>query len=263
MTAASATGEQAASQPLVSCLCPTYNRCPSRKALVEESIECFLRQDYARRELIVLNDTPGQTLRYEHPLVRVYNIPTRFPTLSDKIRFMIDESRGDILARWDDDDIHLPWRLSYSVARLGDTLEWRADNHWYCPGGRVEDESRNPGGASHGRAVWRRELLDRIGGYPADCSGWEDAEFNRRVAAAGISPGGHIIPRQDLFTLYRWGVSDHLSAVSGSHEALQRRYDELGRRPIVAGDFELQPHWREDYVALHRAAVDRGASRSR
>ena len=32
--------------PLVSCICPTYNRPPEYQHLVEEAIESFLRQDY-------------------------------------------------------------------------------------------------------------------------------------------------------------------------------------------------------------------------
>ena len=40
--------------PFVSCLCPTYRR----PKLLENSIACFLAQDYPadRRELIVLDD---------------------------------------------------------------------------------------------------------------------------------------------------------------------------------------------------------------
>jgi glycosyltransferase involved in cell wall biosynthesis len=30
----------------VSCLCPTFNRVPLKQWLLEEAIECFLRQDY-------------------------------------------------------------------------------------------------------------------------------------------------------------------------------------------------------------------------
>ena len=48
--------------PLVSCICPTYNRPPRHQHLLEEAIASFLRQDYPNKELIVLNDCPGQEL---------------------------------------------------------------------------------------------------------------------------------------------------------------------------------------------------------
>jgi hypothetical protein len=38
--------------PLVSCIMPTYNR----RRLVPQAIEYFLRQDYANRELIIMDE---------------------------------------------------------------------------------------------------------------------------------------------------------------------------------------------------------------
>src|SRR5438876_11343843 len=46
----------------VSCMCATYNRPPNSQWLLEEAIESFLRQDYAEKELLVLNDCAGQEL---------------------------------------------------------------------------------------------------------------------------------------------------------------------------------------------------------
>src|SRR5690349_243347 len=51
----------------VSCICATYNRPPHFQWLLEEAIESFLRQDYAEKELIVLNDCPEQELLCDAP----------------------------------------------------------------------------------------------------------------------------------------------------------------------------------------------------
>ena len=246
---------------LVSCLCPTFNRCPNKQWLLEEAIECFSRQDYLKCELIVCNDTPGQRLLYNHNRVRVFNRDERFPTLSDKLIWMIEQAQGDLLCRWDDDDISLPHRLSYSVNKLGDSLEWRANNHWYTPGNNIEGESHN-GGNSHTRSIWRREVLDRIGGYPPKRSGDEDQQFNRLLALHRINTDGATIPTKDIFSLYRWGVSEHLSATSQpGPTALQQHYNDLAERPIAQGNFVLRPHWRKDYVAAHQQALkDTGAA---
>ena len=40
------------SQPLVSCIMPTYNR----REFVPRAIRYFLRQDYANKELIIIDD---------------------------------------------------------------------------------------------------------------------------------------------------------------------------------------------------------------
>jgi len=51
------------SNPLVSCLCCTYNR----KEPLEEAIQCFVDQDYKNKELIILNDQEGITLKLDNP----------------------------------------------------------------------------------------------------------------------------------------------------------------------------------------------------
>jgi len=67
--------------PPVSCMCLTYGR----PHVLEEAIESFLRQDYdGVKELIVLNDLDCQTLRFDHPEVRMINVPSRFYTVGEK-----------------------------------------------------------------------------------------------------------------------------------------------------------------------------------
>lgn len=236
----------------ISCLMPTYNRCPDYQVLVEEALECFLSQTYDDKELIICNDTPGQKLIFDHPQVKVLNLHARFPTLSDKLQWMIDNSSGDVLCRWDDDDISLPHRLEYSITKLGHDLEWRAENYWYCP---LEDTKyvEHPGN-THTMSVWRREVLNHFGGsYPEKASGWEDQQFNIQLSRAGINNAGDIIPIEDIFYLYRWGVSDrHLSSQgAGTKEGLQSHYDKIGERDVHQEEFLLEPHWEEDYI--HRA----------
>jgi glycosyltransferase involved in cell wall biosynthesis len=53
--------------PFVSCICLTYNRAPNHLHLVGEAVESYLRQSYPadRRQLLILNDTPGQELKVE------------------------------------------------------------------------------------------------------------------------------------------------------------------------------------------------------
>src|SRR5688572_15193909 len=90
----------AASLPLVSCICPTYGRPPDHQHLVEEAIASFVNQTYPNKELIVLNDCPGQTLVCNAPGVRVVNVPERFPTLGDKRNAGVGLSRGQLIAPW-------------------------------------------------------------------------------------------------------------------------------------------------------------------
>lgn len=242
---------------LISCLCPTYNRFPQLGHLLEEAVECFLRQDHADKELLILNDTPGQKLRFDLPHVRIFNSERRLPDLSAKIQYLIDRADGDVFCRWDDDDLSLPWRLSYSLRRLAGAVEWRPENFWFASGERTWQENRFPGN-SHVMAIFSRAALGLIGGrYPAGFSGGEDLTFNRLLAEAGRPSRGELIPTDEMFYVYRWGTgSRHLSGVSdGSARPHQSHWDALGRLPIARGTFTLRPHWRCDYLQIAAKAA--------
>lgn len=234
---------------MISCLCMTYNRCPDHQRLLEEAIESFLRQDYKDKELLVCNDTPGQHLEFSHPQVRIFNFPERMPTLTDKIQSMIDIARGDILCRWDDDDISLPHRLSYSRDKLGDGLEWRAANYIYSAPDDFR-EVHNPGN-THVFGLFTRKVLEKIGGYPSKVSGCEDMRFVDRLIEQGLGVRqGEPIPSEDMYYFYRWGVSPtHLSGHGDGPQGNihQNHYDRIGQRPAAVGEIHLHPHWNRDY----------------
>ncbi|MGL5097100.1 MAG: glycosyltransferase family 2 protein, partial [Planctomycetia bacterium] len=110
--------------PLVSCVMPTYGR----PDYVAESIAMFLAQDYPAKELIILNDCAGQTLLGDFPDVRIFNCESRWPTLGEKRNAAIERAQGKYIAVWDDDDVYMPWRLSYSMRRIDEL-----NAPLYCP----------------------------------------------------------------------------------------------------------------------------------
>jgi len=114
----SSTGEEGGGEnhPLVSCIMPTYNR----RAFVPQAIAYFLRQDYANKELIIVDDgidavgdlvPADQHIRY----IRL----SQKTTLGVKRNIACEQARGTIIAHWDDDDWHAPHRLRYQVHRAG------------------------------------------------------------------------------------------------------------------------------------------------
>ena len=79
---------------------------------MEESLESFLRQDYAgEHELVIVNDYPLQRLHFDHPRVRIFNLDFTFETIGEKENFAVSACRYDTIAVWDDDDIALPNHL--------------------------------------------------------------------------------------------------------------------------------------------------------
>src|SRR5215213_744350 len=110
-----ATGAERA-RPLVSCIMPTHDRRP----FVGRAIEQFLRQDYPRRELIVVDDGAdavrdlvpglGADPGSETPRIRYLRLESR-RTLGGKRNLACREAQGAVIVHWDDDDWMAPWRL--------------------------------------------------------------------------------------------------------------------------------------------------------
>lgn len=242
-----------ASLPLVSCICATYNRPPGHQHLIEEAIESFLRQTYPHKELLVINDTPGQELVCDAPGVRVINVPERFPGLGQKHNAGVALARGALIANWDDDDISLPWRLSLSVERLADADYYNPRTFWYMVSGDVQERPvRNYG---HNLSLLRRSAFDAVGGYPLRQRGVDKAIAGLLRADPNVrwAPDldGAEIAREDLFYIYRWGVSPH--HLSGSPH--DDHWDRIAKRPVTPGQFVLRPHWRQDYELTVRHAL--------
>jgi glycosyltransferase involved in cell wall biosynthesis len=110
-----AAGAAPPSAPLVSCVMPTRNR----RRFVAQSIAYFLRQDYERRELIVLDDGEDRVADLMPADARVRYVPLdERLVLGEKRNRACELAGGEIVVHWDDDDWHAPNRLSYQVAEL-------------------------------------------------------------------------------------------------------------------------------------------------
>jgi len=103
------------SQPLVSCVMPTFNR--SRFAA--EAIRLFEQQDYANKELVIVDDGDERipSSLVESVQARYVRLDRKMP-LGAKRNIACQEANGDIIVHWDDDDWMARWRLSYQVGAL-------------------------------------------------------------------------------------------------------------------------------------------------
>lgn len=250
--------------PFVSCLCPTYNRYPTNRHLLEEAVESFLQQDYPAelRELIILNDTPGQELICNAPGVKVHNSPTRYNSLGEKRNALVAMSQGKILLPWDDDDISLPIRISQAVfyMKVVNTLTikpdkpiyWNPYHYWYWEGSRLVYP--NTIGYGHNCCAYTRDLKVEY----FHTSGNEDAMFAQQVGKLNhrgtidVTNGQFCVHPLEFPYIYRWNVSPH--HLSGRADT-NRHYKDIGSRAIMGGTFEIFPRWTMDYRELVTAAV--------
>jgi glycosyltransferase involved in cell wall biosynthesis len=235
----------------VSCICPTYNRSPDYQWLLEEAVESFLRQDYLEKELIVLNDCPGQELVCDVPGVVVVNVSRRFRSLGEKLNAGMALASGSLLTNWDDDDISLPWRLSTSIARLGEADYYNPGAYWYRnPKGLHTDHQM---GVSQNCSLFRRSAFDAVNGYPHASNNNDQVIHERLTSYPEVKQARPSSLRVDeWFYMYRWGVSPvHLSS-NGDPDSWSNF---VGQKPVVQGQYVLRPHWKEEYVRSTRDAI--------
>jgi O-antigen biosynthesis protein len=100
---------------MVTCIMPTADR----RQFVPSSIRMFLAQDYANKELLIVDDGVDgvRDLVPCQPEIRyVRRRPVR--SLGSKRNFACAVARGDVILHWDDDDWYAPWRVRYQVESL-------------------------------------------------------------------------------------------------------------------------------------------------
>jgi glycosyltransferase involved in cell wall biosynthesis len=93
----------------------------SSRVCAAQAIRYFLRQDYADRELIVVDDGTDAVadLIPPDPRIRYIRLAQR-QSVGTKRNLACQEACGDIVAHWDDDDWMADWRLTYQVRGLLD-----------------------------------------------------------------------------------------------------------------------------------------------
>ena len=220
---------------IASCLCPTFNRL----SLLEEAVESFLRQDYAHKELLILNDCAQQEIVCDSPGVTVINMPRRLSSIGEKRNFLASIAAGQVLFPWDDDDISLPHRISASIARLGATYDYHQPKHyWLLDANGLHSD--HPMSVGHNCSAFSSALFHRVGGYPHRSLG-EDAEMDRYLQYRGNAVADVWLPIEDWFYIYRWDVTQHTSSMG------EDGYDRLGKVDVTPGRFVLNPHWDQPY----------------
>lgn len=101
--------------PLVTCIMPTFNR----RRFVPQAIRCFLRQDYSRSRLLIVDDGSEAVgdLVPEDPRIRYMRLDSKV-VLGAKRNFACRQAEGEIIVHWDDDDWYPSWRVSRQVHAL-------------------------------------------------------------------------------------------------------------------------------------------------
>ena len=109
----------------------------SRADLLEKIIQCFERQTWKDKELLILDDTNGgsekiEKLRQKHQQHKIWHTKNSL-TIGEKRNQLIQESTGTIIAHFDDDDYYAP---DYLKTLANEIIDGRNDfvklTGWFC-----------------------------------------------------------------------------------------------------------------------------------
>jgi len=176
--------------PLVTAIMPTADR----RAFVPQAIRCFLDQDYAPRELLVIDDGADAIADLVPVDERIRYVKLDAPlALGRKRNHACAMARGELIIHWDDDDWSAPWRVrTQADALLGtgadacglsclwfyDPIERRAWEYRYTDHGAPW--------VAGGTLCYRRELWQRS---PfRDLASGEDTCFLQTIRPGRLLP---------------------------------------------------------------------------
>ena len=185
---------------LISAIMPTGNRA----GLAALALECFQRQTYVERELIVLDDGSRSSawLFSGLPGVRYYRV-AKPPSLGDKRNCAVNLAKGEIVIHWDDDDWSAPRRMADQAARLVCSGKSVTGYHRLPYWDEVGREAycyryQGPGPYACGASLCYRRAWALDHRFPSKDLG-EDTVFSHHAAAAqqliSVDPLGMLVAR--------------------------------------------------------------------
>jgi hypothetical protein len=110
-----------AGAPLVSCLMLTANRA----GMARVAIECFRRQTWPRRQLVIVDSGTDELQDWVNglndPSINYKRIPRDERSLGELRNLSAMRARGAYLCIWDDDDLHHPLRIEAQMTAIATT----------------------------------------------------------------------------------------------------------------------------------------------
>lgn len=220
----------------ITACCCTY----LRPHTLPEIIECFNRQPYENKHLVILDDA-GQYLPQTGPNWELHSTTDRYPNLGAK-RNAVAKLAGvtDVIAVCDDDDLYLPNWFECIERALRDAYWCRASHIWdkYKENYRLKQTN----GMFHATYAYRLELFERVGGY-TEINAGEDQDlvrkFEKLVKSANSTPD--TVP----YHVCRYQESNYHTSGLNTDAKYKGLAMKIKTDPVTC----ITPHWRADYLA--------------
>ena len=248
--------------------CTTYGRVE----YLQEALYSFINQDNLEdSQLVIVNDYPLQTLIFDHPNVKIFNLKETFKTIGEKDNFAIEQCDGDVIVTFDDDDIALPNHLNNVRKFLmpdTDLLRWGNAVYYNEPNITALTQVGNSG------MIYTKNAWLKAGKHPIMNAGG-DSVFSRTLEKIGNCDWG-FPPDNEVSWFYRWGSIQnnkrngiyHQSGkgddLPGEEDIIKRHSDHIEylrkRGKIPTGEIVLKPMWFENYSEMLKNYIKIGTS---
>lgn len=194
-----------ASTPLVTVVIPSFNEDP---CIVRASLESIRAQTFTDFECIVVDESTRPELAEACRVVCaedprfIYNHPTERLGLPRSLNLAISKARGQLIARFDSDDVCMPERLALQVTFLqahpeisvvGGALDIISNDGRFLAHRRYPQTSTAIAKGmqltttiAHPTVMYRKEAIERHGGYNPDFRFGEDLDLWLRWMNAGL-----------------------------------------------------------------------------
>lgn len=232
-----------------------------RVEFLMEALHCFLLQENSENdELIIVNDYPLQTLVFDHPRVKIYNLKETFPLIGDKENYAIERCSGDIISVFDDDDLYMPnhfnnirkfWKEDTNI------LHWKKGIYYNYPD-ITSIEFIGNSGIAYSKKAW-----EAIGKSPI-CGAGGDTLLVNSIHSLDRSKVVFAEPsNEEISSWYRWALPQY----GGVYHQSGQSFDTPDRLSVVqrnaqhieilrlkgiipTGEIKLNPHWNDDYIGM-------------
>jgi len=224
--------------PLVSCVTPTYGR----PHLLGESVKCFLDQDYPNKEMIIINDQAGVSLKINDCPngIHIWNYQQRFKSLGAKRNELKNKAKGKYCCLWEDDDLSTFWRLTESVKYLEEHPNIDCVKTHISLMSTNNKDYQICGNNFEGSTCYRMAFLKEHD-YNENESVTMDIHLENQAncKALDVTPG--------YWMIYRWGLNTHhLSGIKNEQQSWEKS---LTFQPFndIKGEIIVKPEFQRDY----------------
>jgi glycosyltransferase involved in cell wall biosynthesis len=219
---------------MISVLTLTYGR----QKLLEECIYSFLKQNYTKGEMVIINDDIKVKYRFDYPNIKIINLDYRFDNLSKKLKYGFNECKFNYIYRLDDDDLLSPnalKRVENQIKNNPNYNIYRSSSHYSF----VNNRYMGVNGSVNNGNVYSKEYINNID-FP-------DKSFGEDTYITFNSKSKIHESKQDPTMIYRWGMSTyHVSGMGDiSQDNINKWVDSLTDKK--EGTIDLYPKFNDNY----------------